>query len=88
MRECKGHNDAETFEERTIITRIMSSSGSEPTTYKQFLPLPTSYFKMFWKDSLMIPITPLQASFTITPSHPIPLPPPIKVLIVYHALSI
>ena len=24
-----------------------------PSPYKQFLPLPTAYFKMFWKDSLM-----------------------------------
>ena len=32
MRECKGHNYSAMFKERTIITRIMSLTESEPTT--------------------------------------------------------
>ena len=36
--------------------------------HEQLLPLPTSYFKMFWEDSLMT--IPLQASFTVPPPTP------------------
>ena len=50
-----------------------------PPPYKQLLPLPTPYFKMFLERSLNDPHTPLQASFTAAP-HPIhhPFPPPPK----------
>ena len=48
--------------------------------YEQLLPLPTPYFKMFLERSLNDPpplTTPLQASFTATPSPSIT-PSPLK----------
>ena len=52
--------------------------------YEQLLPLPTPCFKMFLERSLNDPhpTTPLQASFTATPS-PSTTPSPLKILIIH-----
>ena len=48
-----------------------------------FCLYPPPVFRCFWKDPLMTPTTPLQASFTATPPpHPPPLPP-LKILIIH-----
>ena len=50
-----------------------------PSPYEQLLPLPTTCFKMFWKDSLMIPHHPTSSIFHCYPlpiHHPYPPPPP------------
>ena len=51
---------------------------SNPSPYKQLLPLPSPCFKMFLEGSLNDPhpTTPLQASFTATPLPIHHLPPP------------
>ena len=55
-----------------------------PPSFEQLLLLPTPCFKMFLERSLNDPpTTPLQASFTATPSHPPPLPP-LKILITHY----
>ena len=74
------------FNGECMIKIFRGSRGGDtfetPFPYEQLLPLPTPCFKMFWKDLLMTPTTPLQASFTATPfpiHHPFfPLPPPHK----------
>ena len=63
-----------------------------PPPYEQLLPLPTPVLRCFWKDPLMTPTTPLQASFTGTPSpyttpSPPP-PPPLKILIIHKRHSV
>ena len=47
-----------------------------PSPYEQLLPLPTPCFKMFLERSLNDPTTPLQATFTATPSPSTTLSPP------------
>ena len=46
-----------------------------PLPYEQLSLLPSPVFRCFWKDPLMTPTNPLQASFTVTPS-PSTIPPP------------
>ena len=55
--------------------KILGGRGGDtfktPSPYKQLLPLSTPVLRCFWKDPLMTyhpPTTPLQASFTATPS--------------------
>ena len=57
--------------------RVVASSVSPPP-YKQFLPLPTPYFKMFLERFVMTPTTTFQTSFTVILHHPLhyPCPPP------------
>ena len=47
-----------------------------------FCLYPPPVLRCFWKDSLMTPITPLQASFTATPSPSTTPPAPLKILII------
>ena len=54
-------------------------TSKPPPPYEQLLPLPTPCFKMFLERS---PTTPLQASFTATPS-PSTIPSPLKILIIH-----
>ena len=49
-----------------------------PPPCEQLLPLPIPCFKMFLERSLNDPTTPLQASFTATPSPSTTPPPPPK----------
>ena len=52
-----------------------------PPPYEQLLPLPTPCFKMFLERSLNdppVPTTPLQASFTATPTPSTTSSPPQK----------
>ena len=50
--------------------------SKSPPLYEQLLPLPTPCFKMFLERSLYDPpTTPLQASFTTTPSPSTTSPP-------------
>ena len=56
--------------------RVGTSSKPPPST-NNFCLYPPPVLGCFWKDPLMTPTTPLQASFTATPLHPPPLPPPL-----------
>ena len=44
MRELKGHNDSARFDACTIITRIMRSNESEPTTELLLLKKKMAHF--------------------------------------------
>ena len=52
---------------------VIPSKPPPPTN--NFCLYPPPVLRWFWKDPLMTPTTPLQASFTATPPHPPPLPP-------------
>ena len=58
----------------------MVTSSVPAPLYKQLLPLPNPILRYFWNDFLMTPTpsTPIQASFTVTPSSSTTPAPPLK----------
>ena len=54
-----------------------------PSPVNNFCLYPPPVLRCFWKDPLMTSTTPLQASFTATPSPSTTHSPPLKILIIH-----